>query len=215
VQKIHQITVNHKAILREQVFIIDHLRPNPQPISGPVRISEMVGNKSPRAKSTKVSPKGKSNRGSFKGKSISVSAKGKSAGASSKKGKEKVSAGNHKSQKQKQSYHERSPSDINFKRLRNDRLDHFDDSDAENDMGFKDLPMSDFQKKILCLQDISILASIDTSELTTTFITKEKQDSLMTIIINRQVTPDDVVEATPFLSVPTRMRSLFINSIED
>ena len=47
-QKIHQITVNDKAILREQIFIIDRLRPNPQSVSGPVKISEMVGNKSPR-----------------------------------------------------------------------------------------------------------------------------------------------------------------------
>ena len=100
-QKIHQITVTDKAILREQVFIIDHLHPNPKSVSGPVRISEMVGNKSPRAKSTKVSPKGKSNGGSFKWQSISVSAKGNFAGASSKKGKEKVSTGDHKSQKQK------------------------------------------------------------------------------------------------------------------
>jgi len=66
VQKIHQITVNDKTILREQVFIIDRLRPNPQSVSGPVRISEMVGNKSPSAKSTKVLPKGKSYGGSFK-----------------------------------------------------------------------------------------------------------------------------------------------------
>jgi len=64
----------------------------------------MLGNKSPQAKSTRVSPKGKSNGGSSKGQSISVSVKGKSAGASSRKGKEKVSAGDHKSQKQKRSY---------------------------------------------------------------------------------------------------------------
>jgi len=214
-QKIHQITVTDKAILREQVFIIDHLHPNPKSVSGPVRISEMVGNKSPRAKSTKVSPKGKSYGGSFKGQSISVSVKGKSAGASSKKGKEKVFTAEHKSQMQKRSFREWSPSNINFKRVHHDCPDHSDDSDAGNDIGFKDLPMPNFQEKTLYPQDISILESIDAYEMTTTSIRKEKQDSLLTAIIPRQVTLDDVVEATPLQSVPTEIRSLFVNSKED
>jgi len=154
VQKIHQITINDKAILRERVFIVDRLHPNSQSVSRPVKISEIVGNKSPKTKSTKVLPKRNSYGGSFKGQSISVSTKGKSAGASSKKGKEKVSTGDHKLKKQKWSFCEWSPSDINFKRVRYDRPDHFDDSVVGNDMGFKDLPMSDFQEETLCPQDM-------------------------------------------------------------
>ena len=99
--RIHKITVNDKAILREQIFIIDHLRPNPQSIDGPVRISEMVGNKSPRTKPTRALPKEKGTGASSKEHSIGFPTKGKSAGASSKKGKEKVSESDHKSQKQK------------------------------------------------------------------------------------------------------------------
>ncbi|KAJ8421341.1 hypothetical protein Cgig2_007198 [Carnegiea gigantea] len=41
VQRIHQIVVNDKAILKEHSFIIDCLHPNPQSIGGPVRISKM------------------------------------------------------------------------------------------------------------------------------------------------------------------------------
>ena len=214
-QKIHHITINDKAILREQVFIIDRLRPNPQSVSGLVKISKMVGNKSPRVKSTKVLPKGKSYESSSKGQSTSVSVKGKSAGVSSKGGKDKVSTGDHKSQKQKWSFHESSPSDINFKRVRYDRPDHSDDSDAVNDTGFKDLPVLDSQEDTLCPQDISVLENIDAPEKTTISIAQEEQDTFMAAIIPRQVTPNNVVEATPLQTIPTRIRSLFVNSIED
>jgi len=44
---------------------------------------------------------------------------------------------------------------------------------------------------------------------------EEKQDPLMAAIIPIQVTPDDVVEVTPFQSVPTTIGSLFVNPIED
>jgi len=37
----------------------------------------------------------------------------------------------------------------------------------------------------------------------------------VTAIIPKQVTPYGVVEATPLQSVPTRIRSLFVKSIED
>ncbi|KAJ8421595.1 hypothetical protein Cgig2_020963 [Carnegiea gigantea] len=97
VQKIHQVIVNYKAILTEQIFIIDCLRLNPQSIGGPVRISKIVGNKSPKAQPTRALPKGKGTGASSKEHSIGFSAKGKSAGASSKKGKETVSESNHKS----------------------------------------------------------------------------------------------------------------------
>jgi len=59
VQKIHQIIINYKAIITEQIFIIDCLRPNPQSIGGPIEISEMVGNKSPKVKPTRALPKEK------------------------------------------------------------------------------------------------------------------------------------------------------------
>jgi len=59
----------------------------------------MVGNKSPRVKSTKVLAKGKSYESSSKGQSTNVSAKGKPAGVSSKGGKDKLFTGDHKSQK--------------------------------------------------------------------------------------------------------------------
>jgi len=75
--------------------------------------------------------------------------------------------------------------------------------------------MPDFQEDTLCLQDISILESIDTSEKTTTSIAHEEQDAFVTAIIPGQVTPDNVVEATPLQTVPTRIRSLFVNLIED
>jgi len=145
----------------------------------------MAGNKSPRVKSTKVLPKGKSYESSSKGQSTSVSAKGKSAGVSSKGGKDKVSVGDHKSQKQKRSFRESSPSDINFKRVRYDRPDHSDDFDAENDMGFKDLPVPVSQDDTLCLQDISILENIGAPEKTTTSIAQEEQDPFVTAIIPR------------------------------
>ena len=121
----------------------------------------MVGNKPSRVKSTKVLPKGKSYESSSKGQSTSVSAKGKSAGVSSEGRKDKVSTRDHKSQKQKRSFREGSPSDINFKRVCYDRPDHSDDSDAENDMGFKDLPVFDSQEDTLFPQDISVLENID------------------------------------------------------
>ena len=81
---------------------------------------------------------------------MGFSAKGKSAGASSEKGKEKVSESDHKSQKQKGTFRERSPSDINFKRTRYDHPDHSDDSDGGNGTGFKDLPISDLQRETWC-----------------------------------------------------------------
>ena len=76
---------------------------------------------------------------------MGFSAKGKSAGASSEKGKEKVSKSDHKSQKQKRTCRERSPSDINFKRAHYDCPDHSDDFDRGHDTGFKDLPKLDLQ----------------------------------------------------------------------
>jgi len=74
----------------------------------------------------------------------------KSTGASLKKVKEKFSESNHKSQKQKRTFRERSPSDVNFKRARYDHLDHSDDSNEENDTGFKDLPVPGLQREAWC-----------------------------------------------------------------
>jgi len=82
-------------------------------------------------------------------------------------------------------------------------------------MGFKDVPVLDFQEDTLCPQDFSVLQSIDASEKTTTSIAQEEQDSFVIAIIARQVTPDNVVEATPLQTVSTGIRSLFVNSIED
>ena len=82
-------------------------------------------------------------------------------------------------------------------------------------MRFKDLPVPDFQEDTLCPHDISVLESIDTSEKTTTSIAQEEQDAFVTAIISRQVTPDNVVEATPLQTIPTGIRSLFVNLIED
>ena len=174
-----------------------------------------MGNKCPRTKSTKVLAKRRNYGGSFEGRSISVSAKRKSAGPSFKRGKDKVSTGDHKSQKKKRSILEWSPSDINFKRVHYDHPDHSDDSDPGNDVGFKELSITDFHEDTLCPQDISVLESIDASEMTTTSIAQEEQDSLVTAIIPRQVTPDNLVETTPLKIVPTGIRSLFVNSIQD
>jgi len=60
-----------------------------------------------------------------------------------------------------------------------------------------------------------VLERIDASEITTTSIAQEDQDSIVTVVIPRQVTPDNVVEATPLQTVPTGISSLFVNSIED
>jgi len=77
-------------------------------------------------------------------------------------------------------------------------------------MRFKDLPVPDSQEDTLCPQDISVLENIDAPEKTTTFIAQEEQDTFVTAIIPKQVTPDNVVEATPLQTVPTGIRSLFV-----
>jgi len=73
----------------------------------------------------------------------------------------------------------------------------------------------DFQEDTLCPQDILVLQSIDAPEKTTPSIAQEEQDSFVTAIIPRQVTPDNVVEATPLQTILTTIRSLFAISIED
>jgi len=82
-------------------------------------------------------------------------------------------------------------------------------------MRFKDLSMPDSQEDTLYPHDISVLENIDAPEKTTTSIAQEEQDAFVTAIIPRQITPDNVVEATPLQTVPTGIRSLFVNSIED
>jgi len=175
----------------------------------------MVGNKSPIAKPTRALPKGKGIGASSKEHSIGFSTKGKSVGVFSKKGKEKVSESDHISQKQKRTFHKHSPSDVNFKRARYGRPNHSNDSDRENDTGFKDLPIPDLQQDAWCPQDAHISDSIDIPIMTAGSIIKETQDPLMTAITPVQVTPDDVVEITPLQSVPTTIGSLFVNPVED
>jgi len=117
--------VNKNELLREVVYIIDHLRPLCEFVPGAIEILGVTGNSCTKEKPS-VSPSGK--------------------------GKTKVFEGNKRPRKKKNkrtpndqspataNSHDQSPIEVNFKRARYDRPNQYDDSDMSDVIGFEDLP---------------------------------------------------------------------------
>ena len=116
-EKVHWTTMKKKELLRETIYIIDHLRPLCEFVPKAVEISVVMGN-------------------SY--------AKQKSSVSSSKKGKAKVYGGNKKTQKKKNkrtlddqspimaNSHGQSPIEVNFKRACYDHPNHSNDSSTKD-----------------------------------------------------------------------------------
>ena len=129
VEKLHQTIMNKNELLREVVYIIDHLCPLCEFVPRAVESFGVTGNNCTKEKALV---------------------------SSSKKGKTKVSGGKKrpsKKKKNKRTHNDQSPTtansrdqspiEVNFKRARYDRLNQSYDSDMGDGTGFEDLPITD------------------------------------------------------------------------
>ena len=116
VEKVHQNTANKKEFLREVAYIIDHLRLLCEFVPGVIEISRDMSDICVKEKS-----------------SISSSKKGKTKGFGHNKRPLKKNSKKPLTNKSPTTGNscDKSPIEVNFKRARDDRPDHSDDSDME------------------------------------------------------------------------------------
>jgi len=203
VEKVHQTTTNKKELLREAVYIIDHLRPLCEFVPGVIEISRDMSDNS---------------------------AKGKSSVSSSRKGKAKVFGDNKRPLKKgskRPSTDEsattgtscdKSPAEVNFKRAHYDRPDHSDDYDMGDGVGFEDLPVADldaFTEQETLNRQGAPTAKLEEPLHKGSFAVINYPAPVVTTIIPVQEASDALIEVEPIQSIPTSLASLFCNLKED
>ncbi|KAJ8426579.1 hypothetical protein Cgig2_001248 [Carnegiea gigantea] len=114
--------------------------------------------------------------------------------------------------------HNQSPIEVNFKRVRYDRPNQYDNSDTGDGTGFEDLPIVDLGtfigQETLDQQDAPA-RKIGIPLPKAPPVAVERSDILVTAIIPVFETSDDLVEAVPIQSIPTSLASRFCNLKED
>jgi len=128
VEKVHQTTTNKKELLREAVYIIDHLPPLCEFVPGVIEISRDMSDNSTKEKSSV--PSSEKGKAKIFGDNIRPLKKGSKRPSTDKPPTIGTSC-------------DKSPVEVNFKRAHYDRPDHLDDSDMGDVAGFEDLPVAD------------------------------------------------------------------------